>query len=240
MDIFAPQFPFNFTIRATFVVKNIITDSNKTIKIFDYPIPVGTTRDLLKIPGVAEADIRASLLKGEIRNKILANEITIIDSDIDLLQFNDDQRDFLQDAGATEGISVGIDELGDDVLNLIGTGGGSGSDNDDGYLTAQEHPLLRDLVHFIEEGPGNGFASNAVRITSPSGSPFPTNITWYLDQTLTTKLIEKLIIYTSNQVPSTITWNLYDYDGITIKHSITDTYTYTNNVFESSRIRSIT
>ncbi len=78
----------------------------KIIKIFNYPILPGETRDLLAIPGVAEADIRASLLKGELRHKILAEDITVVCSDIDLLQFNDDQKQFLIDAGIMKGLEV--------------------------------------------------------------------------------------------------------------------------------------
>lgn len=90
-----------------FIVKNIITNSNKTVRIFHYPIPVGKTRDLLDIEGVGEADIRASLLKGEILHKLLAREITVIRSDIDLLQFNSDQLQFLTENGITIGTQVG-------------------------------------------------------------------------------------------------------------------------------------
>ena len=95
----------------TFMVKNIITKSNKTVRIFNYPIPVGQTRDLLDIPGVAEDDIRAALLKGEILEKLLAEEIAIVQSDIDLLQFNDDQRTFLQNSGVTVGLQVTADQM---------------------------------------------------------------------------------------------------------------------------------
>lgn len=219
MDFSSPQFPFNFTIRATFVVKNIITNSNKTIRIFNYPIPVGTTRDLLKIPGVSEANIRASLLKGELRNKILAGEIQVMNSDVDLLQFNIHQKTLLQNAGVVDGL---------DVTNSITNA-----------LTAQGHQTLRQLIHFVDNGPGDGFASGAVRVTAPDGSPFPTSVTWYLDSSLTTKLVEKLITYNSNQVPITIVWNMYDTDGVSIIHTVTDTFTYTNNVFESNRNRTI-
>lgn len=88
-----------------FIVHNIAFDK-KTIKIFNYPILWNTSRDLLGIPGVSESDIRASLLKGEIKHKILAKEIYVICSDIDLLQFNDEQKKFLQDAGITNGLEV--------------------------------------------------------------------------------------------------------------------------------------
>lgn len=89
-----------------FVVRNITNDRQKTIHIFQYPILFGQTRDLLQIPGVAEQDIRASLLKGELRNRILVGDITVECSDIDLLQFNDDQKQFLQDAGIVKGLEV--------------------------------------------------------------------------------------------------------------------------------------
>lgn len=107
----------------TFVVKNIITESNKTVRIFNYPIPVGQSRDLLDIPGVAEDDIRASLLKGEILEKLLAEEIIITQSDIDLLQFNSDQYTFLKNSGVTIGLQVGAAQsnvLRKDDVQLIG------------------------------------------------------------------------------------------------------------------------
>jgi hypothetical protein len=104
MNDFAPYQKLN----TSFIVQNIITDSNKTIKIFNYPIPVGMSRDLLEIPGVGEADIRASLLKGELLIKILAKEIKIIQSDIDLLQFNYAQLLFLQNAGISTGLQVDV------------------------------------------------------------------------------------------------------------------------------------
>src|SRR5574338_1584724 len=50
----------------------------KVIFIFHYPINPGETRDLLAIPGVQEADIRASLLKGELRHKFLCGDIELV------------------------------------------------------------------------------------------------------------------------------------------------------------------
>lgn len=89
-----------------FIVRNVTPDRQKTINIFQYPIPFNKTRDLLEIPGVGEADIRASLLKGELQHKIRAKDIIVECSDIDLLQFNDDQKQFLQDAGIIKGLEV--------------------------------------------------------------------------------------------------------------------------------------
>lgn len=102
MDVFAPF----LKKYGCFVVRNVTPQRQKTITIFQYPIPFNTTRDLLQIPGVAEQDIRASLLKGELRHKILAKDIVVECSDIDLLQFNDDQKQFLQDAGIVKGLEV--------------------------------------------------------------------------------------------------------------------------------------
>lgn len=102
MDEFAPYSKRH----GCFIVRNITPDRGKTIKIFNYPIKFNETRDILAIPGVAESDIRASLLKGELRHKILAKDIYVECSDIDLLQFNSDQKDFLQDAGIVKGLDV--------------------------------------------------------------------------------------------------------------------------------------
>lgn len=88
-----------------FVVRNI-TSPIKVVRIFHYPINPGDERDLLDIPGVDEADIRGSLLKGEIQHKLAAKEIIITKSDIDLLQFNTLQKTFLINNGLKIGHSV--------------------------------------------------------------------------------------------------------------------------------------
>ena len=101
MDIFAPYYKIN----GCFVVLNI-SPQIKTIKIFNYPILYGTTRDILRIPGVGEADIRSSLLRGELNHKIRATDIIVTCSDIDLLQFNGAQKTFLQNSGIVNGLSI--------------------------------------------------------------------------------------------------------------------------------------
>jgi len=106
MDIFAPYRKIN----GCFVVLNV-ANPPKTIRIFNNPINSGQTRDILAIYGVAEDDIRASLLKGELNHKIRAGEIVITCSDIDLLQFNANQKTFLQGAGITTGLEVSTSQL---------------------------------------------------------------------------------------------------------------------------------
>jgi len=107
--------------RQCFTVRNI-SDPKKTVRIFHYPITYGYERDLLDIPGVAEADIRSSLLKGEIMVKLFAKEIIVTCSDIDLLQFNDEQKQFLKDSGIIKGTEIGIDQI---VPGTITGGGGT-------------------------------------------------------------------------------------------------------------------
>ncbi len=116
-------------INGCFITKNTATPK-KTLFIFNYPIPHGMSRDLLQIPGVAESDIRASLLKGELRNKILVGDIIVECSDIDLLQFNAAHKSFLQNSGIVDGLEVsgsgGAGVGGFDVqdADLIGTQNG--------------------------------------------------------------------------------------------------------------------
>lgn len=111
-----------------FVVRNI-APGNKTIKIFNVPIKNGHDKDLLDIPEVSEADIRHSLLKGVLNLKIRCKEITIINSNIDLLQFDDVHKQFLIDAGITDGIEI------------IG-GGGDGYGTSFPFLFRQNVPLI--------------------------------------------------------------------------------------------------
>lgn len=231
------EFAYSLKYNTNFIVRNTTGSSStspyqKTIFIFNYPINWGETRDLLAIPGIEEADIRASLLKGVVRHKLLNGDIAMVYSNIDLLQFSDKQRAFLLGFGITEGVQIGYDELDGYVQSIIGQGGGGGG------ITPQQHETLRQLIHFIDEGPGDGFASGAFKEILPTGSPFPTSITWYLNVNKTQKLVEEFITYNSKQFPVVITWNMYDFDGVTIVHTVTDTFTY-STAFESTRTRTI-
>jgi hypothetical protein len=227
MDIFAP----GRNEYGMFIVRNI-SPQKKTINIFQYPINLGYTRDLLQIPGVSEGDIKSALMKGEIRHKFKVGDIQLVFSNIDLLQFNDCGIQYLEGYGFTTGVQVGFDQLDGYVQNLITQGGGGG-------LTPDEHETLRQLIHFIDEGPGHGFAATAYKIVLPTGNPFPTSMTWYLDAGLTIKLVDKLITYNAMKFPIVLEWRMYDTDGVTIIHTVTDTITY-SSAFESTRTRMVT
>jgi hypothetical protein len=224
------DFAYSLKHNTHFIVRNVTLDRKKTIKIFNYPILYGQTRDLLAIPGIQEADIRASLLKGVLRHKLLCHDIELVSSNVDLLQFSDKQRNWLKSYGFSEGIEVGWDELDGYVQNAINTSGGGSLE--------PAHKTLRDLIHFIDEGPGDGFLSGAVKEILPTGSPFPTSVTWYLDSGKTLKLVEKFITYINNTFPYIIQWNMYDTDGVSLIHTVTDTITY-SSAFESTRTRMI-
>ncbi len=226
MNVFAPDQPQC----GQFIVRNI-SPQKKTIFIFNYPINLNETRDLLKIPGIYEAEIKSSLMKGTLRRKLLNQDIELVLSNIDLLQFTDCGIQYLEGYGFTTGVTIGYNQLDGYVQSLLQGGGGGG-------LTPTQHQTLRQLIHFIDEGPGDGFASGAFKEVLPTGSPFPTSITWYLDVAKTKKLVEKFVTYNAQHFPTNIHWNMYDTDGVTIIHTVIDAITY-SSAFESTRTRTI-
>lgn len=126
-----------------------IAPNNKRIKIFTLPIKNGCVRDLMAIPHVSEADIRHSLLKGELNIKLRAREIYVVESNIDLLQFDPCHRQFLIDSGITVGIDAG--------------GGGSTGDIPFAFKQSQDligtknglNPIFTTSDNFIEGAFGN-------------------------------------------------------------------------------------
>ena len=90
-----------------FIIRNITSGRDKkTIHLFTYPVGPGNDRDLLTIPFVSESDIRHSLLKCELRIKGENREYIVVDSNIDLLQFDNIQKSFLQSIGIVDGLEV--------------------------------------------------------------------------------------------------------------------------------------
>lgn len=101
-----------------FIVRNI-APGNKRVRVFNYPINNGEVRDLIDIPGLSEGDIRHSLLKGELLIKIKNKELIIVDSDIDLIQFNAEQLAFLQESGVPNGIIVNTSTTTNFVIDSL-------------------------------------------------------------------------------------------------------------------------
>lgn len=104
-------------------------------------------------------------------------------------------------------------------------------------ISSSQHAVIRQLIHFISEGPAEGFASGAYKEILPLANPFPTSIIWYTDISKTNKIVEKIISYNTNKTPSTIIWKMYDTSNILLV-TVTDTISY-SGVFELSRIRTI-
>ena len=103
-------------------------------------------------------------------------------------------------------------------------------------LTADQHRILRQLIHFIDEGPAEGFTTGAYKeITNPG--VFPTAATWYESSSKAKKIVELTVTWTG-PVPTTKEWEVYDTDGVTVIGRVTDTITY-SAIFESSRDRVI-
>lgn len=202
-----------------FIVRNI-SPIKKVVRIFHYPILWRETRDILQIPGITEVHIRASLYKGEINYKLRAGDIEIVESDINLLEFNSDQKQIYKDFGITKGLEIDLDNLTNDVIT---------------YFTSNSS--LNNLINFIDDGPIDLLNDSYKEII---GQPFPTQITWYTNINKTHKIIEKIINRVEDCQPqvSSIVWNSYQSDGSTILHSIKDTISYSNN-FESTRNREI-
>lgn len=92
-----------------------------------------------------------------------------------------------------------------------------------------------ELERFID-APAETF-SGAHRVVT--GSPWPSSVCWYTDNTLTLKIFE--VLYTRNgaQQATTITQRRYAPDGVTVQSTATDTVTYSAGV-EATRTRVIT
>ena len=107
-------------------------------------------------------------------------------------------------------------------------------------LTTDSHASLRQLIHLADGvgGPFETFPSGVYRELSPVG-PFPTSVIWYIDSSKLQKIVAKSITYNSSYLPTEIVWQVYNTNGITVLHTVTDTITYEDGVFEVSRTRVI-
>lgn len=105
-------------------------------------------------------------------------------------------------------------------------------------ITESSHRVLRQLIHFINEGPAEGFATGAFKEILPLGAPFPTSVTWWESSAKLKKIVDKVITYNSNKTVNTVTWHVYDVDGVTALSTVSDTHSY-SGIFETDRTRSI-
>jgi hypothetical protein len=108
--------------------------------------------------------------------------------------------------------------------------GGSG-------LTAEQHKVLRQLIHFIDDGPAEGFPSGCYKETLPAGNPFPTSEIWYESNAKLKKIVSLSTTWVAAKITQEV-WEIYDTDGATVLWRITDAITY-SGVFETSKTRTI-
>lgn len=100
-------------------------------------------------------------------------------------------------------------------------------------ITSAQHAVLNQLIHFIDEGPAEGFVSGATKTVA--GGAFPTQVLWRRADS--TKLVEQLVTWTG-VLPTTVQWKVYDTNGTTVLATVTDSITY-SGPFETGRSRSI-
>lgn len=107
----------------------------------------------------------------------------------------------------------------------------------DGYgiITSAQHSTLRQLIHLANNGPFEGFTTNAYR--EITGGVLPTSIIWYENNTKAKKIVSKDLTY-NGALTQTITWKAYATDGSTVLATVVDTLTY-SGALETSRNRSI-
>ena len=107
-------------------------------------------------------------------------------------------------------------------------------------ISPEAHASIRQLIHFISDGPACGFASGAYKETLPTKSAFPTSIIWWESAAKLKKIVEKTISYAlGNTKPTPVVWQMYDTDGTTVLCTVSDAITY-DGAFEVSRTRTIT
>ena len=162
---------------------------------------------------------------------------------VDDIDYNEDHVDvrgvFIQgDSGQDEVVHLTRDVTGratfKDVENTtpltlaqLATGGSG--------LTPDGHKILRQLIHFISDGPAEGFATGAHKETT--GTVFPSAVIWWESSSKLKKIVERLITWTGANA-TTDQWKVYDTDGTTVLWIVTDTISYTGP-FETSRTRAI-
>jgi len=105
-----------------------------------------------------------------------------------------------------------------------------------GGISEAQHKTLRQLIHFINDGPAEGFASGAYKETTYSGVKATSEI-WYESSSKLKKIVELTTTWLGIKITAE-EWKVYDTDGSTVLATVTDAITYTG-IKETSRTRTI-
>jgi hypothetical protein len=90
----------------------------------------------------------------------------------------------------------------------------------------QSHQALLDIIHFLDDGPGDGWASGAVRVRVGTG-PNAGGWVWYTSTAMTARIIDMTVTYPAGSIlPQTKAWRLYAANGTSVIRTLTDTYTW--------------
>lgn len=161
------QFADGLKSNTTFIVKN--NSTNKRVTIFGQPIGPGNSYDLLGAPGVDEAEIKASLLKGVLSRKLKNNEISVISTDLDLSTFNISQLSFLNSKNIG---SQGTDYTTQAVWYIDPL---NGNDINDGLLSST---AVKTFYEFRRRVGNFAIISRVVDITLLNDLPFTDPLIW--------------------------------------------------------------
>lgn len=106
-----------------------------------------------------------------------------------------------------------------------------------GGITESQHEALRQLIHFIDDGPASGFPSGSYREALPSGGIFPTSEIWWESSSKLKKIVSLDTTWSGATITQEI-WKVYDTDGTTVLATVTDAISY-SGVIETTRTRTI-
>jgi len=97
----------------------------------------------------------------------------------------------------------------------------------------------RQLIFFLDDGPGKGWPSGSFRERLPSGNPFSTSEIWWESAAKLKKIVSLVLTRDGSQRPTLEVWTVYESDGATIRETVSDVISYTG-AFETTRTRTIT
>lgn len=184
------------------------------------------------VPGASgQAYINRDNAQGAALWQVVGDALT--GGDKNRITADDTVTDYLG-AKLVPGTDIALDVLGaagtNQTLRVRFTGTGAG-----GGISEAQHNALRQLIHFIDNGPTDGFASGSYSEQTYTGARHDSEI-WYVDNTKADKIVEFNALTFTGIFPLTEEWKMYDVDGSTVLITLLDTITY-NGAFEATRTR---
>ena len=212
------------------IIINLPSDGEGILNSFNHP---GQTGDIVYVYGTS-----GGLGDGYFTiNTVTDNTTITVNESIGTSTGGNIQ--FRYPAGASQ---IGYNSNNNDIIKY-NTVQNALYDLDKNSLDSIKHARVRQLVHLANKddagGPFEGFAGAYSELVYAGNSPFYNGRIWYTDNTKQYKIVENIIVRNSINMPTTITWKVYDLDGITVLSTVTDSIVYINNIFETSRTRTI-